>query len=370
VTRPCLAAITLAPMGGGVAAVSRLLWRVFQDRWPEDTRLVTLLNDEAARRSLESSTATRMRFGAQMAAAQLGQQADWIMYSHLSIARVQAFVPPPMRRPYAVFIHGIEAWRELSPAQKSVLRGASLRVANSYFTAGRVNAMHPEIGDVVPCHLALAPDRESSTLADAAPAADIGPKAVIVVARMSASERYKGHDELLEAWPQVAARVSAARLVFVGDGDDLERLKSKAGALGIAESVVFPGFVTDRELTAFYRDAVAFAMPSRGEGFGLVYLEAMSHGLPCIAAADDAAGEIIEDGQTGFLIRQADRAALVDRLVRLLEDGELRARMGAAGRRRLHDRFSYARFSENMLSLINGAADGVAAPVWRRGAAL
>lgn len=368
-SRPCLAAITLDPKGGGVAAVSRLLWRVFEDRWPGTTRLVTLLDDGAARRSLESSTATRLRFGAQMAGTQASRQCDWIMYSHLSVAKVQAFVPPPIRRPYAVFIHGIEAWREITHAQAWVLRGATLRVANSVFTAGRVSTMHPGIGTIASCPLALPPD--------ACPAIDdggelpfnIGPRAVIVVARMSATERYKGHDELLSAWPAVLARVPDARLVFVGDGDDMTRLSARAGELGIGGAVVFTGFVSQSELAAFYRKAAVFAMPSRGEGFGLVYLEAMSHGLPCIGTTDDAAQEIIADGETGFLIRQSDTHALADRVVRLLTNEPLRLEMGGAGQRTAHERFSYERFSRSILSLIETTMV-VPTPTWGRGAAL
>jgi len=253
-----------------------------------------------------------------------------------------------------VFIHGIEAWRPLPPTTTAVLQGAALRVANSAFTATRVAAMHPGIGPIVPCPLALSPEQLARVSATDVNAPDIGAHAVLVVARMSSGERYKGHDELLEAWPAVLKTVPDARLVFVGDGDDVVRLREKASALGIGGSVMFPGFVSDADLIGFYRSAAAFAMPSRGEGFGLVYLEAMSHGVPCVAAVDDAAGEVVADGRTGFLIRQDDREALTDRLIRLLTDEPLRRQMGAVGARHVEERFSYERFARHMLSLLDG----------------
>jgi phosphatidylinositol alpha-1,6-mannosyltransferase len=316
---------------------------------------VTLLDDQLPRRSLESSTATRLRFGAQIAALQASAQADWVLYSHLSIARVQTFLPALVRRPYAVFIHGIEAWRPLPPAHIAVLQGAALRVANSTFTANRVQSVHPAIGPIVPCPLALAPEQLARAAAAGCPLPDIGQRAVIVVARMSSGERYKGHDELLDAWPDVLRSVPDAQLVFVGEGDDVHRLRDKAAALGVGGQVMFAGFASESELIGFYRAAAVFAMPSRSEGFGLVYLEAMSHGLPCIASVDDAAGEVVEDGETGFLVRQDDRAALTDRVVRLLTDEPLRRQMGAAGQRRLQERFSYDRFARTMLSLMDEA---------------
>jgi glycosyltransferase involved in cell wall biosynthesis len=79
-----------------------------------------------------------------------------------------------------------------------------------------------------------------------------------------------------------------------------------------------------------------------------------------VAAVNDAAGEVVEDGQTGFLIRQDDRAALTDRLIRLLTDEPLRRQMGDAGLRLVRERFSYERFARTMLSLMDDAG---AAPV-------
>ena len=353
-TAPCLAAITLNANGGGVAAVSRLMWRVFEDRWPGNSCLITLLDDRAAAMSLKSSTATRLRFGAQMARVQSGQQCGWIMYGHFSVAKVQAFVPAGLQRPYAVFIHGVEIWRALSDSEKRVLRGASLRVANSKFTAARVREMHPDIGDVVACPLTIPPVPQSGT-SPSTRQFDLGRRSVLVVARLAANERYKGHDQLLEAWPLIAKQVPDARLVFAGKGDDAARLEAKARDLGLGNAVLFTGFVSDHELHQLYREAAVFAMPSRNEGFGLVYLEAMTRGLPCIGALDDAAGEIILDGTTGFLVRQSDRTALADRVVTLLTDEPLRTAMGGRGRQRALQEFGYERFASNLVGLLESA---------------
>ncbi len=365
-SHPCLAAITLDAKGGGVATVSRLLWRVFEDRWPGGASLVTLLDDEAARCSLDSSTATRLRFGAHMASTQAIRTCDWILYAHLAVSKVQIFIPPPIRRPYAVFLHGIEAWGELSGPEQWVLKGAALRLANSRFTAERVAARHPEIGPISACPLALADDPIEPCPDDESGSMVLGPHAVMVVARMSASERYKGHDELLEAWPRVLVRVPDARLVCVGGGDDVERLQAKAEALGIAGACRFTGFLSQADLLACYRQAAVFAMPSRGEGFGLVYLEAMAHGLPCVGSLEDAAVDIIADGVTGFLVDQSDGGALADRLSRLLKDDNRRRAMGDAGRRRVDELFTYERFSRRLMALLDATLPGPAPALRRR----
>jgi phosphatidylinositol alpha-1,6-mannosyltransferase len=180
----------------------------------------------------------------------------------------------------------------------------------------------------------------------------IGPKVVLVVARMISDERYKGHDQLLDAWPAVLAAIPEAQLVFAGTGDDVPQLRARATHLGIAGSVVFTGFVSEPVLASLYRKATLLAMPSRDEGFGLVYLEAMAHRLPCIGSIHDAAGDVIEEGVTGFLVDQSDVVALADRIVRLLGNDARRAEMGARGHARLVQQFGYERFRDRLLSLL------------------
>jgi phosphatidylinositol alpha-1,6-mannosyltransferase len=96
-------------------------------------------------------------------------------------------------------------------------------------------------------------------------------------------------------------------------------------------------------------------MPSRNEGFGLVYLEAMAHGLPCVGSDEDAAREIIVDGETGYLVKQSDQAALRDRLIGLLTDATLRRTLGLGGRARLAREFSYDRFSSRLGTALDAA---------------
>ena len=350
---PTLAAVTLDEHGGGIAAASRLIWRVMGEAWGWRRQLVTL---DPLPKSGRPSFRQRVQFGVRLASLQAAQPNGWVLFTHLGLARAETFLPPAVRRPYAIFLHGIEAWRPLNERERQVLRGASLRLANSRYTARRVALANPDIGPIECCPLAL--DCEPTAFR---PPLDIelrramGSSAVLLVGRMSAAERYKGHDALLEAWPRVLSSQPDARLVLVGDGDDRGRLVAKSQALGIASHVVFPGFLSADALASLYGEAAVFAMPSRGEGFGLVYLEAMAHGLPCIGSTHDAAGEVIEDGVTGFLVDQDDQ----DRLARLLTDvlgnEAARRRMGDAGRARVRECFSYRQFADRFLELIRPA---------------
>jgi phosphatidyl-myo-inositol dimannoside synthase len=353
--RPGLAAITLNRRGGGVAAVSRLLRQVVSDEWGRECRVVTLVEERAA--SLESGIARRLSFGARMTWLQASGQCDWMMCSHLSVARAQHLIPSPVRRPYALFLHGIEAWRPLTSSQQRALRGAAVLLANSAYTSARVVAAHAWVRPPAICPLTLPPAEPGDESTRLAPEHVWGPHAVLLVGRLASAEQYKGHDQLIDAWPAVLSHVPDARLVFVGDGDDVPRLRAKAQALGVASSLVTTGFLDDRVVQRAYRDAAVFAMPSRNEGFGLVYLEAMAAGLPCIGSTEDAAAEIIEDGKSGFLVEQSDSAGLAHRLVSLLNDPARRREMGGRGRALLEQRFSYAQFRDRVIAALSRAFD-------------
>lgn len=352
--RPALAAVTLKPDGGGIAFASRLIYRVLEERTSQRPWLLEL--DPARYDGV--ALGERIGFGARLVAGQLGRRADWILFTHVNLARLQLHVPAALRRPYGVMVHDVEAWEpELAPDRVLTMKAASLRLANSRYTAERVMRAHPSVGPVIPCPLALFPESPNGE-PDHSVLAAVGEHAVLLTGRMNYSERYKGHDELLEAWPSVMARSPQAQLVFAGLGDDIPRLRTKAIALGVGERVLLPGFVSESTLAALYRRCALFAMPSRREGFGLVYLEAMRAGIPCVASRADAAGDTIVDGDTGILIDGQSPSAIADAIVVLLTDEEKRRSYGQAGRRRFEALFTYDRFAERLLPILAAAFDG------------
>ena len=345
--RGLLAAPALGDRGGGVGQVSEMLWQSLRDTWDSDATVVTLLRDGRER----PDALDKLRFGATIAARQVFKRPDWMLFSHLGLARAGRLIPSSVQTPFAVFLHGIECWTGLGDSDLMLLNRAALRIANSEFTARRAREMNPGLRDIAVCPLALPgelPPPHNHPRVD---------PIVLVVGRLSASERYKGHDELIEAWPHVAARVSGARLVIVGDGDDLPRLRQLARDKGVDDRVEFHGFVTREALAAEYRRAAVFALPSRGEGFGLVYLEAMAHGLPCVGSRHDAASEVIVDRATGTLVDPGNGREVIRALCDLLQQPERRRALGQAGRERVVEQFTYQRFRADIIGLLRDAFD-------------
>ncbi len=344
--------------GGGRALVGRLLARAGADYTRErgvGFRVLELVGDaESGTPGAPPGADVRSFAGRRAALAravwgtQLRRPAPALLFDLLGMARTQALLPPALRAPYLVWVYGIEVWRPIGPFRASALAAADRRLTISRATLERARAHLPDPDlpwQVVPLALeerppAGRPDREMLDRA--------GRGFALTVGRMSASERYKGHDELIEAWPRVLERVPAARLVVAGGGDDRPRLEAKARAAGLADRILFTGFVSEATLAGLYERAALFALPSRGEGFGLVFLEAMRAGVPCVALAGTAAQEVVEAGRTGLLIEAGDSGDLVEDLAgavaSLLGDPERARALGEAGRERWRRRFGYDRF--------------------------
>lgn len=294
-------------------------------------------------------------------------RARLVVFDHVHIATPLAFlapVPRLLRAKTVVFAHGSESWKRIKPVSVRAFRAADLTLTNSNYTLRHMRGTFDGFRGIA-CPLGLPPQfaltREPPERTETRPlitAADgtrrpLGPRAMLLVGRMDAGEREKGHRELITVLPQVCAAVPDAELVFVGSGSDLAALKTLAVASSAAANIVLPGRVDDATLTALYKAAYAYIMPSRQEGFGLVYLEAMNQALPCLACRDDGAGDVVVDGDTGILLDQPiDLDELTVALVALLSDPERARALGLAGWHRLNEAFTAAAHQERIAALL------------------
>jgi phosphatidylinositol alpha-1,6-mannosyltransferase len=180
------------------------------------------------------------------------------------------------------------------------------------------------------------------------PARRVGPPTVLVLGRLDEGA-YKGHGALIGAWPDVLAAVPDARLVIAGGGPALPTVRAAGSASPAAGHIQVRGFVPEEALPSLWERATVFAMPSRGEGFGLVYVEAMRRGLPVIASIHDAGHEVNLEGVTGYNVDLTRPGDLVERLVHLLTNESQATALGAAGRARWHEHFRLSAFRARLV---------------------
>jgi len=233
----------------------------------------------------------------------LKQRPTYVFCGHINLLPLTWFINRVFGLKYSVFVHGIEVWNLRSGNKYKYLKSADLIFAVSRYTKKRMveNGISENKIFILPDCVETAlfkPKDVNDKLLDYL---DIkGKKVLLTVARLSAQERYKGHDVML----RVMQRLDENYIwLIVGDGDDLIRLKQSALAAGLAKRVKFLGGINDINLLVdYYNVCHCFIMPSSGEGFGIVFLEALACGKSVIAGNKDGSSEPLMDGRLGSLI--------------------------------------------------------------------
>jgi glycosyltransferase involved in cell wall biosynthesis len=175
---------------------------------------------------------------------------------------------------------------------------------------------------------------------------------VLAVARLAASERYKGVDRLIEAVAQLRTQVPGLHLVVIGGGDDLARHVKLAADIGVADQVRFFDNLSREEIAACYSKADVFAMPSTGEGFGLVFLEAMAFAKPLIGAAAGGIPDVVEDGENGFPVSPGDAEQLANVLQRLVTNKRLCIELGRRGAEIVRTKYRFESFCSELEAIL------------------
>jgi glycosyltransferase involved in cell wall biosynthesis len=248
-----------------------------------------------------------------------------------------------------VFAHGIEVWQPLGWPRSVALRRADLVTAPSRDTAQHLiceQRIRTERVRRLPW--GLDPEFEMRLRAPVhplrPPAFPECARVILTVGRWDPAERYKGADTLISALPRVLRTAPDAVLVLVGDGEDRPRLEQLAHEHGVTDRTRFLSSPTQEELFACYAHCDVFALPSRGEGFGLVFLEAMAHGKPVIGGAHGGTPDVVEDGVTGLLVPHGDVALLSGALESLLTDPARASAMGERGRESVQTAYTFEQF--------------------------
>lgn len=240
---------------------------------------------------------------------------DGVVCGHVNLLPLAAIAAAWRSVPLLLVAHGIEVWRKPGFVRRLLARQLDAVVAVSEFTRGRL--MHwagqsVRQDFIVPNCI----DASSFGIGDARD--DLvdryglrGRTVMLTVGRLSAAERYKGIDRVIGVLPQLAREQRDIAYLVVGDGGDRARLEMLAKSLNVRDRVVFAGYVSEQEKADHYRLADVFVMPGWGEGFGIVYLEALACGIPVVASSADASREVVLDGVMGEIVDPDQPAALV-----------------------------------------------------------
>jgi phosphatidylinositol alpha-1,6-mannosyltransferase len=244
-----------------------------------------------------------------------GPRFDLVYCGHINLlplARLAAWVSGGR---YIACVHGLEAWTPpRRGSSRRAARAADLIMSVSQLTLERFRGWCPvplERCVVVPNAVNL--DGFAMTERDEALAQRLGlagRTVVLTLGRMDPGEQAKGVDRVIAVLPRVARERPDIAYLVDGRGDDRIRLERMAAEHGVADRVVFAGEIPEADKVAYYNLADAYVMPSVAEGFGLVFLEALACGLPCVGSNFDGGREALREGKFGQLIDPFDADAL------------------------------------------------------------
>ena len=270
-----------------------------------------------------------------------------VLFSHPHLARIMTRNPMQSSDvSYGLLTHGLELDLDHKNRLAPTILEADLVMANSKQTSDKVKQKYGREEVIQAYYPGQFPtvDLNQRSPSEA--------PTVLMVGRMASEERYKGHDEVIRAWAQVLEVMGDAQLRIVGRGDDQGRLSKLASEICPNSSIRFLGHLTPSLLRQEYQKAWVFCMPSRGEGQGLVYLEALQHALPVIALKESPASEIITDRKEGLLVDANRPKFLSEAIITLLQSREMREEMTQAAKSRYEELNVAQRFEQTIVNAV------------------
>jgi glycosyltransferase involved in cell wall biosynthesis len=251
---------------------------------------------------------------------------DHIIIAHLNMAIIGKAVKMLFpKKKITVIVHGIEVMQPLTGYKKEVLNGADRVLTVSEFTKSKLMALQQTDNNKVrilnntvdpyfplPENFAINNDmRKRYGLKGT-------DKVMFTLTRMAHNEQYKGYDIVLQCLPELLQTYPDLKYVVSGkyDAQEKARVDEIIKQNGLEQVVTLTGFIDDSELIAHYQMADLFIMPSRGEGFGIVFIEAMACGLPVIAGNQDGSTEALRNGELGTLVNPESKEEIINAVTR------------------------------------------------------
>lgn len=300
----------------------------------KDARItVLLLNNSTAPVWAQTATGvhficcgSRMRWKAKLMFVAMSfwwvlQRPTCMVFGHVNLSRWGPLLRRILGVPYAVVTYGIDVWSLKELTKRKSLQQSTLVAAISRFTSSK---LREQLG--LAEIMLFPPTVDGSRFPQGPKPVSLvdkyglyGCKVILTVARLDSTERDKGYDRVIAVLPQIRNKIKNLKYLLVGSGDDLSRVLQMIETLGLKETVVLPGFVANEELADYYNACDVFVMPSKKEGFGIVFLEALACGKPVVAGNQDGSRDALLDGRLGFLVDPEREDQLVNTITQVLE---------------------------------------------------
>jgi phosphatidyl-myo-inositol dimannoside synthase len=323
---------------GGIQVYSAFLIQALEQVLPDSDRHVFLKNDAKTTNDVEFNPQTQFQFAGQwqsskfhtsvftlqVLVAALQQRPDLIICGHVNFSPLALRIFNWLKIPYWVVVYGIDVWELQDVSKINALRTSQKVVSIGGYTRDRIVTEQK----ISPERIPLLPVTFDASQFVIQPKPQYllaryqfhpNQPIILTVARLASGDRYKGYDQIIQSLPAIRHQIPNIHYLLVGKGPDRERVEALVEAANVRDCVTFAGFVPDRELADHYNLCDVFAMPSKGEGFGIVYLEALACGKSTIGGDRDGAIDALCHGELGVLVDPDNVEKLGETIVQILQ---------------------------------------------------
>lgn len=280
------------------------------------------------------------------------KQFDTFIFAHVNLAPLAVALHILNSNARIIFCtHGIEIWKKLPKLTEWIMdRSTVLTVSN--FSMKELKKYNPNLEDVRLFPNCIKVKTDDIVLENPFDAKQFN---ILSVTRLSSSEKLKGIDTVINALPSLVEKIPNIKYSVIGKGDDVKRLQQLANELKVSEYVDFLGFVDD--IHAYYQHCDVFTLPSKKEGFGIVYLEAMQYKKPVVAVNYGGPTDVIRNEETGYLCSYDDEQCIAAKIL-LLSTNSIKSRaLGENGFEYLMGNFTYPEFKHRLSELLNDGSE-------------
>jgi len=322
---------------GGIQTYSAFLLEALQSLEPDINYDVFLKHDTCSSTDFSFLPTTRFHFAgttphilrtpfyaSQLIGYGLWQRPNLVISTHLNFTIAAYWLKQMANIPYWAVAHGVDAWNIERPALKTALSHADRIIAVSGYTRDRLLQEQ----NLDPEKVVLLPNTFDANRFKIAPKPEYLLKRygltadhsiILTVARLDKSEQYKGYDQIIQALSEIRHQIPNVHYILVGKGNDSHRIMQLITQLGLQDCVTLTGFIPDQELNDHYNLCDVFAMPSKGEGFGIVYLDALACGKPTLGGNQDGAIDALCQGELGALVAPDNLTEISQTIANILQ---------------------------------------------------
>lgn len=321
---------------GGIQVYSTFFLKALQSSYPNATYDIFLKHDIEAKQEyflpntryhLTGRWASPLRtfvFAMKLIIYGLVKRPDLIITTHPNFALAAYVLKQMSKTPYWVVTHGVDAWNIQQPALQRALQGADRILSVSEYT--RTRLLQEQNLDFQQIRLLPNTFDESQFQISSKPRyllnkyqlTDKQP-VILTVARLAEAERHKGYDQVIKALPAIRKIIPEIRYIIVGKGQDQGRIEKLIQQYDVQQHVILAGYIPDEELSNYYNLCDVFAMPSKCEGFGIVYLEALACGKPVIGGNQDGAVDALCHGKLGVLVDPDNIEEITQTIIQVIQ---------------------------------------------------